>query len=56
VKGLVRPNLTRNGQPIVDLYRIRLVYDYQPDCPPVVSEPGPPFELAKYFDPDAPPR
>ncbi len=56
IKGLVRPTVTHNNQPVIPHYVIRLVYDYEPGCPPVVSRPSRPFELAKSFDPDAPPR
>ncbi len=39
------------------LYVIRAVYEYDPDCPPVVSIlPSHPFSLAKVFDPEAPAR
>lgn len=38
-------------------YVIRAVYEYDPDCPAVVSTlPSHPFRLAKVFDPDAPAR
>lgn len=36
-------------------YLVRLVY-LRPHCPPVVSEASAPFELAAFFDPDAPAR
>lgn len=43
-----------------DLYRVRCVYE-RPNCPPgvrpaVVSPPTETFQLASYFDPDAPAR
>ena len=38
-------------------YHIRAVYEYDPDCPPLVSPAASfPFQLAPYFDPDAPAR
>jgi hypothetical protein len=37
-------------------YRIRLVYDYDPDCPPLLSAPSRIFTLAPLMDPDAPAR
>jgi hypothetical protein len=37
-------------------YLIRLIYDYSPDCPPVVSAPSQQFTLAPFFDSDAPAR
>lgn len=39
-----------------EMFVIRLVYEYDPDCPPVMSEQGPAFNFAEFFDPDAPPR
>jgi hypothetical protein len=39
------------------LYHIRTVYEYDPDCPPVVSVlPTRPFKLTKFFEPGAPAR
>lgn len=37
-------------------YIVRMVYVYDPQCPPILSEPSPHFALAKPFDPDAPAR
>ena len=37
-------------------YFLRLVYEYDPACPPVVSGESQPFRLAKFFEPDAPAR
>ena len=38
-------------------YHIRTVYEYDPDCPPVVSTlASQPFTLARLFEPDAPAR
>lgn len=38
-------------------YHIRVVYAYDPECPPLVSpNTSYPFQLAPYFDPDAPAR
>jgi hypothetical protein len=37
-------------------YFLRLVYEYDPDCPPIVSEGSQPFTFAKFFEPDAPAR
>ena len=38
-------------------YHIRAVYEYDPNCPPIVSPVAShPFQLAKFFDPDAPAR
>lgn len=39
-----------------ETYFIRLVYDYHPDCPPIVSEPSQTFTFARFFDSDAPAR
>ncbi len=44
-----------DGQP-ADYYFLRLAYEYDPECPPVVSEPSQYFRLAGYMDPDAPAR
>ncbi len=38
------------------VYYLRMVYLYDPDCPPVVSALSRPFTFAKTFDPDAPAR
>lgn len=39
------------------LYHIRTVYEYDPECPPVVSPlPSQPFQLMKFMDPEAPAR
>lgn len=37
-------------------YRLRLVYEYDPECPPIVSEPSREFTLAPLLDPAAPAR
>lgn len=37
-------------------YRLRLVYEYDPECPPIVSAPSRVFTLAPLLDPDAPAR
>lgn len=38
-------------------YHVRVVYEYDPECPPLVSPAAShPFQLAAYFDPDAPAR
>lgn len=37
-------------------YFIRLVYDYNPDCPPIVSAQSQTFTFARFFDSDAPAR
>lgn len=37
-------------------YFLRLVYEYDPACPPVVSSESQLFRLAKFFEPDAPAR
>jgi hypothetical protein len=38
-------------------YHIRAVYEYDPECPPIVSPAAShPFTLAKFFEPDAPAR
>lgn len=54
-------NLIRNQvQPLPDeeqVYVIRTVYEYDPECPPIMSAlPSQPFSLARFFDPDAPAR
>lgn len=38
-------------------YHVRVAYEYDPECPPLVSPTAShPFQLAAYFDPDAPAR
>ena len=41
---------------LADYYFLRLIYDYDPDCPPVISAKSQEFRFAKAFDPDAPTR
>ncbi len=48
----VQPQEASGEEP---LYHIRVVYEYDAECPPVVSPlPSYPFQLTKFFDPDAP--
>jgi len=50
----VQPRETGGKEP---LYHIRAVYEYDPECPPEVSAlPSHPFQLTKFFEPDAPAR
>lgn len=52
IKNQVQPQPT--AEPF---YHIRTVYEYDPECPPVVSLlPTRPFRLTKFFEPDAPAR
>jgi hypothetical protein len=52
IKNQVQPQPT--AEP---LYHIRTAYEYDPECPPVVSLlPTRPFRLTKFFEPDAPAR
>jgi hypothetical protein len=37
-------------------YALRLIYTYDPECPPLVSEPSPNIEFSRFFDSDAPSR
>jgi hypothetical protein len=53
-----RVDLPKLGQKAGDLYVLRYVYE-RPQCDPAhqyVSQPTEPFELAPFFDPDAPGR
>ena len=45
-----------NGQQTDYRYVIHLIYEYDPECPPVFSPPSLEFDFAAHFDPDAPPR
>lgn len=50
----VQPEPAEGAEP---RYHLRTVYEYDPDCPPIVSQmPSQPFTLAKLMDPDAPAR
>jgi hypothetical protein len=37
-------------------YAIRLIYTYDPECPPLVSEPSADIQFSRFFDGDAPSR
>lgn len=54
---VVPTRVNAEGQRVAEArYIIRLVYSYDPECPPILSAPSPDFALAKPFDPDAPAR
>lgn len=48
--------VTASGSEVVDLYFVRLLYTYDPDCPPIASGRSQLFTFARFFDPDAPAR
>jgi len=51
------PEATASGAaPREYRYRLRLVYDYDPDCPPLISARSRLFTLSPLLDPDAPAR
>lgn len=56
LQNLVKPEQTDTNNQPAERYFIRLVYDYSPDCPPIVSERSQEFTFAKFFDSDAPAR
>ncbi len=49
--NLVVPESQSNG-----IYFLKLVYEYDPDCPPILSDQTDNFTFAKFFDNDAPAR
>ncbi len=53
IENQVRPVLTNSPNPT---YFLRIVYEYDPECPPVISEQSSPFTFARFFEPDAPAR
>jgi hypothetical protein len=57
IKHMVRPVIVaKNGKPVPQTYFLRLVYQYDPDCPPIISDRSTEFAFAGAFDPDAPAR
>jgi hypothetical protein len=56
-RKLIKPRrVDANDKPIEDRFIIRMVYDYDHECPPIMSEASREFTYARFFDPDAPPR
>jgi hypothetical protein len=56
LQNMVEPTPAAGDAAPAERYMIRLIYDYSPDCPPIVSEPSQLFTLAPFFDSDAPAR
>ncbi|MAS32887.1 MAG: hypothetical protein CL610_02695 [Anaerolineaceae bacterium] len=56
LQGLVKAERVDANGNSAEYFFVRLVYDYDPNCPPVVSERSQLFSLAKFFESDAPAR
>lgn len=54
--AMVRPERTAAADQTGERFFLRLVYDYNPDCPPLLSARSQFFSLAAFFDSDAPAR
>jgi hypothetical protein len=56
LQNMVEPAPAAGDTAPAQRYMIRLIYEYSPDCPPIVSESSQLFTLAPFFDSDAPAR